>query len=331
LAQKLEDILAAHGCAFRPSGRFEILTHCPQCGDADQSEHLAISTRSRGWRCLRNPQAHRGRSYIRLLTLLLRCSTERARELLGVLGAPPLPAQDEFSAQWRQQLGLTAPEKPAARRLSFPREFRELEPRASRSAGFWDYLANRGYSNAQATWASRAYDLHYAVSGEYAYRLIIPIYDRFGSLMTWTGRAISPRAHIRYKTLSKELHRAAPGELLLGLPLLDKAPRARCLVVVEGPFDAIAISAIGHSAGIWGSCIFGLELSEKQADIISDLSSRFDRLRLMLDPEAALRVLRLRSSLPRRCKPIEVPPGFEDPGALIGSHSGENFVMSLAS
>jgi len=332
VAQKLEDILAAHGCSFRYSGRFEVLTHCPMCGDADQSEHLAVSIRKRGWRCLRNPRQHRGRSYVRLLTLLLRCSVERAQELLGVQGAPPLPAQDEFASQWRRQLGLTIEEKPEARKLSFPKEFRQLEVGAPRSAGFWEYLEEtREYSPAQARWAARNYNLQYAVSGDYAYRLIIPVYDRSNKLMTWTARAISLEAHIRYKTLSKEFARIAPGELLLGLSLLDKAILARCLVIVEGPLDAIAISTIGHSVGIWGACIFGLELSAKQADLISDLDGRFDKLRLMLDPDAMLRVLNLRSSLPRRCKSIELPKGFEDPGALIGSPEGEDFVLSLAS
>jgi hypothetical protein len=331
LAQKLEDILAAHGCSFRYSGRFEILTHCPMCGDADQSEHLAVSVRKRGWRCLRNPRQHRGRSYVRLLTLLLRCSTERAQELLGVQGVPPLPAQDEFASQWRRQLGLTAPEKPEARRLYFPGEFRQLSPGAPRSNGFWEYLEwDREYSKAQACWAARNYNLQYAVSGDYAYRLIIPVYDRSNKLMTWTARAISSEARIRYKTLSKELARAAPGELLLGLPLLDKAILTRCLVITEGPFDAIAISTIGHSVGVWGSCIFGLELSNKQADIVSELDTRFDKMRLMLDPDAMLRVLNLRSSLPRRCKPEQMPNGFEDPGALIGSRVGEDFILSLA-
>jgi hypothetical protein len=335
LAKKLEDILAAHGCAFRPSGRFEILTHCPQCGDADQSEHLAISTRNRGWRCLRNPRQHRGRSYVRLLTLLLRCSTERAQELLGVQGAAPLPAQDEYASQWRRQLGLTIPEKPEARKLSFPREFRQLAPSVPRSGGFWDYLMDslpegRGFSLEQARWAAEAYDLHYAVSGTYAYRLIIPIYDRLNRLMTWTARAISPEAHIRYKTLSKEFARAAPGELLLGLPLLETAPSTRCLVIVEGPFDAIAISAIGHSVGVWGACVFGLELSDRQADIISELNDRFDKVRLMLDPDASLRVLGLQSSLPRRCKSQAIPDGFKDPGEFVGSSQGEDFVLSLA-
>jgi hypothetical protein len=225
---------------------------------------------------------------------------------------------------------LTTPEKPETRRLEFPKEFHELEPTSPRSAGFWDYLESRGYSERQALWASRAYDLRYALAGAYAYRLIIPVYDRRRQLMTWTARAISPQAHVRYKTLKKEFARAPPGELLLGLPLLEEAASARCLTIVEGPLDAIAISTVGHSVGVWGACVFGLEISAKQADIISDLNERFDKIRLMLDPDAMLRVLNLRSSLPRRCIPEHMPSGFKDPGELVGSPEGEDFILSLA-
>lgn len=329
MARKLEDILASHGCDFRSSGRFEILTRCPLCGDADPSEHLAISTRKRGWRCLRNPHQHRGRSYVRLLTLLLRCSPERAKELLGIDDTVPLPDEDDFATQWRAQLGIEDTlVKPKS--LQFPKEFRQLTPGASRSRGFWLYLSDRGFSPEQGFWASEAYDLHYALSGKYAYRVIVPIYDRNNQLMTWTARSIRSDADIRYMTLGKENARKPPGELLLGLPLLWKARKRRCLVVCEGPFDAIAVSVIGHEAGVWGTCLFGLELSTAQADILTDVGEGFDRMRVALDPDASLRVLSLRSQLPRRCLPLHLPERFKDPGQLIGSRTGEDFVLSLA-
>lgn len=335
MAQSLEQILSAHGVSYRESGRFEILAHCPLCGDSDPSEHLAVSTRRRGWRCLRSPR-HRGKSYPRLLTLLLRCSDARARELLGEDAAAPLPDQDAFAAGWRKQLGLEVDPPASARHLSFPKEFRRLTVGAPRSGGFWDYLEEplprgRGFTPAQARWVAEAYDLHYALSGQFSYRLIIPVHDRRGQLMTWTGRAINSKAEIRYLTLPRDAARAAPGELLLGLPLLSKAAPARCLAVCEGPFDGIAVSALGHERGVWGTCLFGLDLSEAQADLLADYSSYFDRSVLMLDPEQAwLRTLALRSMLPRRCKTLNVPRGFKDPGELVANRQGQDFVYSLA-
>jgi hypothetical protein len=335
VAQNLEQILSAHGIGFRYSGRFEILTHCPLCGDSDRSEHLAISTRRRGWRCLRNPTQHKGRSYARLLTLLLRCSEERARELTGEEAAAPLPDQDEFSQQWRKQLGVDT-ELPSARKLVFPKEAKSLADGGYLTAGFWHYLTDplpdgRGLSAEQARWAAEVYDLHYAISGRFAYRLIIPVYDRASQLMTWTARSIALDAEIRYLTLKSDEARARPGELLLGLPQLARAAPARCLVVAEGPFDAIALSVLGHSQGIWGTCIFGLELSDAQSDLLYSLSEHFERIVLLIDPaQAWLRTLGMRSRLPRRCQSLMVPEGFKDPGELVKTREGKAFVLSLA-
>jgi hypothetical protein len=331
VAQNLEQILSAHGIGFRYSGRFEILTHCPLCGDSDRSEHLAISTRRRGWRCLRNPTQHKGRSYARLLTLLLRCSEERARELTGEEAAAPLPDQDEFSQQWRKQLGVDI-ELPSARKLVFPKEVKRLaDGGGTVASGFWGYLRQRGYDVEQRRWLAEAYDLHYAISGRFAYRLIIPLYDRASQLMTWTARSIVRDAEIRYLTLKSDEARARPGELLLGLPQLTRAAPARCLVVAEGPFDAIALSVLGHSQGIWGTCIFGLELSDAQSDLLYTLSEHFERIVLLIDPaQAWLRTLGMRSRLPRRCQSLMVPEGFKDPGELVKTREGKAFVLSLA-
>jgi hypothetical protein len=331
LSQKIEAVLEAHGVEFRVSGANEILTRCPQCGASDPSQHLAISTRNRGWRCLRNPRMHRGRSYSKLLVGLLNCSVERARELIGEEAAVRLPDSEEFATGWRKQLGLTEPVDTRPKTLSLPKEFKRLTPDAPRSSlGFWNYLYKRGYTEKQADWAAEAYDLHYAMSGRYSYRLIVPVKAFDGQLMTWTARGISDQ-EIRYLTLKSDEARAAPGELLLGLPLLYKATLARCLVVCEGPFDAIAVSTLGHKYGVWGTCLFGLELSEKQADLLAEVETRFERIRVALDPEQAwLRMLDMRQLLPKRCKPLQIPQGFKDPGELIEAPEGADFIESLA-
>lgn len=331
MPRRLEDILSQHGASFRDAGRDEILMHCPLCGDADPSEHLAVSTRNRGWHCLRNPRQHRGRSYVNLLKIVLGCSDDRARELLGVEEAIRLPDKDEFALQWRGQLGMTSEPVSSDRKLAFPKEFRPLTPLARRSDGFWDYLIdNRGYSPWDAEWVAEAYDMQYALSGKYAYRIIIPIQDRADKLMTWTARTVAD-ADIRYMTLGKDDHREAPGNLLVGLPILAKAKKRKCLVVCEGPFDAITVSLLGHEYGVWGTCLFGLNCSKAQADLLTELADDFgNNMWLALDPEASFRVLGLRGILPRCCKPLRLPEGVEDPGALNKVRFGRDFVQSLA-
>lgn len=331
LSRKFEAILAARGVSYRQGGRFEIMVRCPMCGGADPSEHLSVSTRNRGWRCLRNPAQHKGVAYARLLSLLVGCSIESACDMLGEQGPALLPDQDKFASQWRNQLGLeSAPDNYHPKKIAFPKEFRKLASNAPRSVQFWRYLTSRGYTVAQANWAAEAYQLHYAISGRYSYRVIIPVFSRLSQLMTWTGRSISPSADVRYLTLSTENSVAPTGELLLGLQLFWKAKKTRCLVVCEGPFDAVAVSVLGYEAGVWGTCFFGLECSSTQADLLCELSDSFERIRLMLDPTAMLRVLRMRERLPRRCRSAELPSGLKDPGELIGMRGGRDFVLSLA-
>ncbi len=82
--------------------------------------------------------------------------------------------------------------------------------------GFGNILRVGGTHLKERKWLAEAYNLHYAVSGRFAYRIIIPITDRLGKVATWTGRAIDREADIRYLTLKTDEARAAPGELLLG-------------------------------------------------------------------------------------------------------------------
>ena len=325
--------LSSQHIACQDAGKHNITTGCPWCGSTDAEHHyLAISTRGRGWRCFRNRQ-HRGRSNVRLMMALLKCTKEHAEELVGEV-APPLPTPETFAIDWRKKLGVsTEGARPTQFRLKLPSEFKPLWQTNSRFADvFWGYLYERGYSEDQAVWVVGTYKLHYAISGPYAYRIIIPVFDSTGKLMTWSGRSIRPDAEIRYKTLATDEACAPPGNLLLGLEFLWKVQNPRCLVVCEGPFDAIAVSVLGARNGVYGTCLFGLNVSEAQADLLADLERRFERMRLMLDPDALLRVLSLRERLPRRCKSAAMLTGLKDPGELIKKGSvGSSFVRALAS
>lgn len=323
-------MLSAHGVEIRSAGKTEILTRCPLCGSSDRSQHLSISLLGKGWRCLRNPAQHKGRSYSKLLSYLINVPIERAREMLGERAVASIPDADQFASSWRKQLGMDKVQ--VVEQLEFPKEIKPLKATSKRSDAFWGYLFDRGYSWEQAVWAVTNYDLHYALSGRYSYRITLPIYSPQNQLMTWTSRAIDSDADIRYMTLSSADAVKPPGELLLGLPLLfNPRIKARCLIVCEGPFDAIAVTTLGYRLGIWGTCIFGLELSEAQADLLSELDSRFDQMRLMLDASALLRVLRMRELLPQRCKSLAIPSGFKDPGEFIKRKEGADFIASLAS
>lgn len=310
--------LAGQGIPYQLSGARNITTRCPFCGSADAKGHyLSISLQGKGWRCFRNPQQHRGRSYVRLLIALLHCSEAQARDLLGEV-VKPLPEPDRFSEQWRKQLGLdNSPQQKPVASLKLPPEFHSMQSSFRFAKAFWDYLIERGFNSVQSAWLVARYNLHYAVVGQYAYRLIVPIYSDQGKLITWTGRSISPTNPLRYMSLNSAQSVSPPSNMLLGLPLLWRANPARYLVVCEGPFDAFVVTVLGYKSGIWGTCLFGLNVSNSQADLLADLTRRFDRIVLLIDSEAQLRALSLRNRLPASAKTACLPAELKDPGELL--------------
>jgi hypothetical protein len=312
------------------TGRGRISVKCPWCGESDPSEHLGISLQGTHWGCLRNSR-HRGTSRSYLIAALLRCSHEEAQRLAGEESASPPPTDEDFAAIIAVNLGLEdyhTPPKP----LTYPSEFKPLV-RKGLGLPFWEYIADRGFSDSQVRWLAEQYNLHYATKGEFRYRLIIPIFSERGKLLSWTGRSIA-NDNIRYKTLSLTPQPGYTGplaldtsfNLLLGLPLLWRVQNASVLVICEGPFDALKISALGYERGVYGTCLFGLNVSEPQAWLLEDLKARFDKIVLLIDPDAELMQLRLLDQLSRlRVSVGRLPPGIKDPGDLSAGEASNLF------
>jgi hypothetical protein len=116
-------------------------------------------------------------------------------------------------------------------------------------------------------------------------------------------------------------------QCLLGLPLLWSAMSAKLLVVCEGPFDALRISALGHDVGVWGTCLFGLNASEAQALQLIALRRRFDRIALCLDMGAEMSVLRLQEMLRTAGITRLAPLDVKDAGELK-SREGRELINS---
>lgn len=307
------------------TGPGQISTRCPMCGNADPSEHMSISLKGSGWRCFRNPRAHSGKARWRLIQALLHCSAEEAHRLAGD-DVTATPVDYDMVSRLSGLLGLTQPdsEKPTGL-LTLPKEFKPVSSFGVFTQAFWGYTMSRGYTADQVGWLVQKYQLHYAVRGRFAYRLIIPVYDAEGRLMTWTGRTIRPGEKVRYKTLSSQpregyrgpLAVKPPTTLLLGLPLLLTAPNPEILVLCEGPFDAMRVSALGRHLGVYGTCLFGLNITEAQVLLVERLMVRFRRLVLLLDPDAELVTFRIKDQLlPMQVKVGILPKGVKDPGDL---------------
>jgi len=324
--------LTRHGIEYVTQGpnvgRGAINVKCPFCGPNDPSEHLGISLSGKGWGCWRNA-THRGKSRARLIQALLRCSPQRAEELAG--GTVVTPQDDSFADQLSAMLTGEKLEKVTRpTRLKLPPEFKPLDGTRSKLAEpFLDYLEDRGYEDDELDWVIRSYRLHYCTRGDFQYRIIIPLYDGDDKLISWVGRTIVPDTNPRYKALHVDSAIAAPGDTLLGLSLLWSATDTRALVVCEGAFDAIRVSLFGRALGIWGTCLFGLNVSETQSVLMQELSERFAHVYLLLDEDASLQTFRLSQPLGRKCQLLRLPAGIGDPGELKSATAASLFAQML--
>lgn len=299
---------------------------CPFCGENDPSQHLGISLKGAGWGCLRNT-AHRGKSPVRLIRQLLHCSAEEAQRLVGSTAvlAPSLGAF-EASALALRGLDHKAAPAPLQTALRLLPEFKPLLNDSPLSRPFLAYLRARGYRDAQIRWLAKNYQLYYATSGLYAQRTIIPIYDRYGDLLSWTARTIRADAQPRYRTLRMQgeepTARVAANNTLLGLPLLWSAENPRALVLVEGPFDALKLTAFGYPFGVYATALFGLNVYPSQVAEVQELALRFGKVCLLLDEDAEFQRLRLLSTLSGvRVQVLKMPKDTDDPGALSGEQA----------
>ena len=292
---------------------------CPFCGESDPSEHMGLSKNGGFWGCLRN-SAHRGRNPTYLIQQLIHCSAAEARQIVGgVTGAPTASDLESTFAALKQ----TTVDAPVERKLELPSEFKPLLNNSLFAEPFIAYLEQRGYRKAQIEWLAKEYKLHYATKGLWAYRLIIPVYTRYGELLTWTARTIRKDEQPRYRTLQMKpkyetdvVAKLAVNNTVLGLPVLWGANNPRVLIVVEGPFDALKVTAFGQSIGMYATCLFGLNIYQAQVAELQELSERFEQKYLLIDEDAELQRLRLMGPLSALGFKALRLTGAEDPGAM---------------
>lgn len=212
--------------------RGRVNCQCPWCGKNDPSFHLTISEETGGYYCLRAPLTHRGKS----LPYLLIC-----------LGIPGYEIDGLMSAYTDNTIEVKA--KPRQEAV----DWRKFDPACDVDMCL-DYLGSRGFADPAEV--CREYDLRFTRYGRYSWRLLFPLMTN-GNISGLTGRALRSSQDPRYLTND-------PFGCSIFLPMAF--PNA-CLVLIEGPMDALAaaVAAKPHAFAITNpritpAAILGLSL-----------------------------------------------------------------------
>jgi hypothetical protein len=312
--------------------RNHIAIHCPFCGGADPSAHMGLSldVRNPVWGCLRDNR-HRGRNPVWLVQRILNCGMARASEIVTgnqstygdtmaeeVKRATIIPNSNVRKANFLTpkmtvtecwQVTRQIDDEPGE--LTMPREIKPISGNGY-SGIFLDYLKGRGFND---PWPAVDYgDLHYAVTGKFGYRLVIPV-KLGGRIVSYTGRDITGRSDLRYKTLSND-ESAMDVKSCLGFE--DRvAAGGEVLFLTEGPIDALKMN-VYLQPDCGATCFFGMP-ERSQVSKVLMYAQRWRLIVVLLDPEAAMQRLALWYALQLgsiQARQVRLPRGVADPGAL---------------
>lgn len=302
---------------------------CPFCGETNNAKkYMGVSLVGKGWSCWKFQKLHAGVSPYRLIIALTGCSYSEAVRLVQDDDAVGYKTTDsDFMADFTNLMGETR--KPAVQYIPPPLavlpEFRFIDIHPLDKRLVYPYLFERGYDTQDKILIlSERFDLMFAYSGPFAYRIIIPIYMS-RELITWTGRTIADNDDLRYKTLSTDPEKAAKQSLPVAkLNIKDTLfdydnliKGGDTLVVTEGPFDAMRITFNGERDGILGTCLYNKTLAPIQRELLFDVVTKFKSRYILFDANAELdSFMTFPDDLLKQFKTLYLPVGYKDPAEL---------------
>lgn len=245
--------------AWTDRGSNSILGHptikCPMCGANDPSQHMVLN--DEGYYCHRD-RRHSGRDFPKMLRRLL---PSRSREAIVEL----------LNRHWTTAPGgrsRPTQRTPGEVELSWAR----FLPAAEHDA-YLEYLDERGFDDPASL--CRKYDLRYAKFGQWAGRLLIPLTDDDGSIISWTGRAISKSVKQRYDTLP-----VGRADLLYVPRMMREAA-----LLIEGPIDVLKVAEATEFLPFTPIGILGIGISEDRIARIAKLVRRCATILISLDSD----------------------------------------------
>lgn len=298
--------------------RNEININCPFCAktrNPDPSYHLGIDLDRLQFSCWRNRRQHRGRTLHKLIMLLLKCSYPEACKLLGqelIWLEDGVFESLDFTYTTVQATAST---------LEFTPEIIPLDFSEYKANRFGDYLvSHRGFDSSNLSRLSKKYRLHYALSGRFKDRIVVPNYAQ-NRLINWTGRSIYPTASLRYLTLDATLGALVSIKNCLFNESSLFRQGGRILLIHEGPFDAVKTDFYGAAYGVRATCLFNQTATVEQLGGLGQLGNMFDKLVVMLDRGEDLAQAHLLSQLSWLPSDwiMEYPCPCKDPGELTSA------------
>jgi hypothetical protein len=287
-----------------------IAIQCPWCGNADPSHHLNVNKKTGAFSCFRNMQ-HRGRTPHSLIMKICGCSREAAQALLTDTSDLKQLVQKLLEPDSRQEQNEQESEcKPTPGLHRFhPNKVNEFNLR------FSNYLFYRGFDYTHHDNLAKIYNLHCALTGIFANRIVFPVASIKGSrskIVGHIGRCID-NGNLRYLSI--------PGTVVKQHVLWEDLLMSggRTLFICEGPFDALRIDYIAKmlDSSDRATCLFGVTPTKSQIEVLGTLFHEFDNLALLLDKDALSKALQMQRSLSHLSLKIkQLPEGVKDPGDL---------------
>ena len=265
--------------------RGNLAIKCPFCGPADPSQHMGIDPDTGYWACWRNSE-HRGKSPVRLLMRALGMGYAEAREICG-LGEDYVDP-DGFSA-FMNKLRMPSVMDMGPTHLEMPQDAVPITSESVRTRRHFAYLASgdRCFDIRHIPMVVSQFNLCASLEDRWKDRILIPYYEDH-KLVAWTARAIG-HASIRYKDLSLEECLVPIKHTLFNAQVMYR--KARGLLLVEGPFDAIKADYHGKRYQIRSVALSTATLSDQQLYRLSEHAKNFDWIGICLDQSSKLQAL----------------------------------------
>ena len=175
------------------------------------------------------------------------------------------------------------------------------------------YLYRRGITEQQI----KKYHMGICATGQYANRIIIPIYQQ-KELKFWVARAMSSEAKLKERSPSNLFYQYGKSEVIFNL---DNAVNTyHSAVISEGIFDALSWGNIGIS-------LLGKILYDVQLNLLLEYKNQLtEGLYIALDADAEKDAMSMAGVLSEffSVKMIHIPSEFDDPNNYLITHSKQD-------